>query len=181
MAISRIDAILSPDYIDDLESLPMSEVRKRRDESQEAADELSYLRRLVQGRLDIVHADLERRAGGEPADLAALVERLEKGEIISESTHSAGAGLGRLPATFRPADMDGWIAHELNSIVGVDRLPGLPELSDDEMRDIADKLDELERKVSAKRSTLHDIANRLQEEIVRRYKTGEASVDSLLS
>lgn len=179
MAISRIEAILSPDYVDELASLPMAEVRKRRDESQEAADELSYLRRLVQGRLDIVHADLERRAGGEPTDLASLVERLEKGEIISESTHSSG--LGRLPATFRPADTDGWIAQELDRIVGADRLPSLPELSDEEMRVIADSLDELERKVSAKRNTLHDIANRLQEEIVRRYKTGEASVDSLLS
>jgi hypothetical protein len=154
-------------------------VRKRRDESQEAADVLSYLRRLVQGRLDIVHADIERRAGGEPGDLAALVERLEKGEIIADSTHASG--LGRLPATFGPADADGWISQELDQIAGPDTLTALSDLDDEAVRALADQLVEMERKVSAQRSTLHDVANRLQEEIVRRYKSGEASVDSLLS
>jgi hypothetical protein len=180
MAIARIDAILSPDYVDDLPSLAMAEVRKRRDESQEAADELSYLRRLVQGRLDIVHADMERRAsGGEPEDVAALVERLEKGEIIAESTRAGG--LGRLPATFGPVDMDGWISDELDAIVNADKLTALHDLDDDEVRQIAERLSDVERKVSDQRGALHDVANRLQEEIVRRYKSGEASVDSLLS
>lgn len=179
MAIARIETILSADYIDDLESLPMGEVRNRRDESQEAADVLSYLRRLVQGRLDIVHADIERRQGGEPGDLASLVERLEKGEILSENTHASG--LGRLPATFGPADTDGWISQELDQIIGADRLSTLPDLSDEDIRGTADKLVELERKVSEQRNRLHDVANRLQEEIVRRYKSGEATVDSLLS
>jgi hypothetical protein len=179
MAIARIEAILSPDYVEDLASLSMAEVRQRRDESQEAADVLSYLRRLAQGRLDIVHADLERRAGGEPSDVSALVERLEKGEIIAESTRAVG--LGRLPATFGPADMDGWISRELDEIVNAEGLARLDRLDDDGVRAIADHLSELEHKVSAQRNALHDVANRLQEEIVRRYKSGEASVDSLLS
>jgi hypothetical protein len=179
MAISRIETLLSPDYVADLESLPMADVRQRRDESQEAADELSYLRRLVQGRLDIVHADLERRAGGEPPDLAGLVERLEKGEIISDSTHASG--VGRLPVAFGPADTDGWISQELDEIAPAGLLTSLSDLDDDAVRSLADRLDEVERKVSAQRNELHDVANRLQEEIVRRYKSGEASVDSLLS
>jgi uncharacterized protein YidB (DUF937 family) len=179
MAIARIDTILSPDYTDDLGSLQMTEVRERRDESQEAADVLSYLRRLVQGRLDIVHADLERRAGGEPGDLAALVERLEKGEIIAEGTRAGG--LGRLPATFGAAATDGWISQELDQIVNADRLVSLPDIGDEQVRELADQLVALERKVSAQRNALHDVANRLQEEIVRRYKSGEATVDSLLT
>jgi hypothetical protein len=178
MAISRIDAILNPEYVDDLASLSMAEVRERRDESQEAADVLSYLRRLVQGRLDILHADIERRAGGEPSDLASLVERLEKGEIIADSTHASG--LGRLPATFGPADTDGWISEELDNIVDAGTLTHLGDLADEDVRGLADRLVELERKVSTQRNSLHDVANRLQEEIVRRYKSGEASVDSLL-
>jgi uncharacterized protein YidB (DUF937 family) len=157
----------------------MTEVRERRDESQEAADVLSYLRRLVQGRLDIVHADLERRAGGEPGDLAALVERLEKGEIIAEGTRAGG--VGRLPATFGAAAADGWISQELDQIVNADRLVSLPDIGDEQVRELADQLVALERKVSAQRNALHDVANRLQEEIVRRYKSGEATVDSLLT
>ncbi len=178
MAISRIDDILSPSYVEGLESLPLAEVRSRRDECQEAADELSYLRRMVQGRLDIVHADLNRRVGGEPGDLHDLVEQLKRGEILADGTRSSG--LGRLPNTLAPADTDGWIAAELDTIVGADRMSTLPELDEEAVRAVADQLTELERRVSQQRSELHDRANTLQEEIVRRYKSGEATVDSLL-
>ena len=178
MAISRIDDILSPGYVEGLENLPLAEVRSRRDECQEAADELSYLRRMVQGRLDIAHADINRRAGGEPGDLHDLVEQLKRGEILSDGTRSAG--FGRLPNTLAPADTDGWIAAELDTIIDAGRVSTLPELDESELREIADKLTELERRVSEQRSVLHDRANTLQEEIVRRYKSGEATVDSLL-
>ena len=178
MAIARIDDILSPAYVEGLESLPITDVRSRRDECQEAADELSYLRRMVQGRLDIVHADLQRRAGGEPGDLHDLVEQLKRGEIIADGTRSAG--LGRLPHNLAPADLDGWIARELDSIGGADRLSSLSDLEEDTVRSVADELEALERRVSEQRSLLHDRANTLQEEIVRRYKSGEATVDSLL-
>jgi len=178
MAISRIDDILSPDYVEGLSELPLTDVRARRDECQEAADELSYLRRMVQGRLDIVHADLQRRAGDEPGDLHDLVEQLKRGEILADGTRSSG--LGRLPTGLAPADLDGWIAAELDTIVAAGRMSSLPDLDEDAVRGIADKLEELERRVSGQRGALHDRANTLQEEIVRRYKSGEATVDSLL-
>jgi anti-sigma-K factor RsiG len=178
MAISRIDDILSPDYVDGLETLPIADVRSRRDECQEAADELSYLRRMVQGRLDIVHADLQRRAGGEPGDLHDLVEQLKRGEIIADGTRSSG--LGRLPHNLDPADLDGWIARELDLVIDANRMSTLPDLDEHGVREMADQLTELERRVSEQRGKLHDRANTLQEEIVRRYKSGEATVDSLL-
>lgn len=178
MAISRIDDILSPAYVEGLDSLPLAEVRSRRDECQEAADELSYLRRMVQGRLDIVHADVQRRAGGEPGDLHDLVEQLKRGEIIGEGTRATG--FGRLPANLTPADADGWIAAELDTVMGAAQVSTLPDLDEGDVRGIADKLEELERRVSEQRALLHDRANTLQEEIVRRYKSGEATVDSLL-
>ena len=176
MAIAHIDELLNPSFVADLASLSMNDVRARRDQCQEAADTLSYLRRLVQGRLDIVHADLERRAGGEPGDLADLVENLP--EILSDGIRSAG--FGRLPTSFSPADADGWISHELDALADAQRLGRLPELDDGDVRELADRLVALERKVSDQRHRLFEAANALQEEIVRRYKSGEASVDSLL-
>lgn len=178
MAIFRIDDILSPEYVEGLSELPLAEVRARRDECQEAADELSFLRRMVQGRLDIVHADLQRRVGGEAGDLHELVEQLKRGEILADGTRSQG--FGRLPTNLAPADLDGWIAAELDTVVDADRLSTLPELDEGEVREIADKLGELERRVSSQRGALHERANALQEEIIRRYKSGEATVDSLL-
>lgn len=178
MAISRIDEILSPEYVEGLADLPLADVRARRDECQEAADELSYLRRMVQGRLDIVHADLQRRAGGEPGDLHEVVEQLKRGEILADSTRAQG--LGRLPTGLVPADLDGWIAAELDTVIDATRMSTLHELDEDEVRAIGDRLDDLEQRVSSRRSALHERTNVLQEEIVRRYKSGEATVDSLL-
>jgi hypothetical protein len=180
MAIARIEEILSDDYVADLADLAMVELRHRRDECQEAADELSYLRRMAQGRLDIVQSELGRRAGGPgEGNLADVVEQLKRGEIIADGTRTGG--FGRLPTTFGPADADGWIARELDAIVDANRLGSLTDLAEGDVRDIADQLTELERRVSEQRGALHDRTNRLQEEIVRRYKSGEETVDSLLS
>jgi hypothetical protein len=176
MAIARIEELLSGEYVRDLPALPMAEVRSRRDACQEAAEELSYLRRLVQGRLDIVLAHVEAREGGRTVDLAHLVEQLP--EILAEGTRTGG--LGRLPTSFGPADSDGWIAAELDAVADAKRIGTLNDLSDDQVRSIATGLAELERKVSDQRRRLFDVADALQEEIVRRYKSGQASVDSLL-
>jgi hypothetical protein len=53
-------------------------------------------------------------------------------------------------------------------------------LSDAEIGEVAVGLTEYERKVSARRRAILDVLDRLQDEIVRRYQTGEATVDNLL-
>ena len=45
---------------------------------------------------------------------------------------------------------------------------------------LTDALHALERQVSTERRRLHDVIDALQIELIRRYKTGEASVDGLL-
>lgn len=138
---------------------------------------LSYFRRLVQGRLDIVIAEAHRReSGGEPEDVAALVQRLP--EILSEHVHSSGNG--RLPSLMAPADADRTRVDRLDAIVDADRIAVLPTLSEDELRATVDALSSLEREASVSRRSLHEVMDRLQEELVRRYRSGEATVDSLL-
>src|SRR6478672_8832220 len=66
----RIDRITAPGFVEGLQDLPLAEVRARRDECLAEREYLSLLRRLVQGRLDIVRAELERRrTGGDPSTL----------------------------------------------------------------------------------------------------------------
>lgn len=161
-----------------LERLAMGEVRARRATANEAEEALSYLRRMVQGRLDIVHADLARRAeGGAAADVASLVDRLP--EILGGRVRSSGNG-GRLTSVEPPSPSREAQA-ELDAVADAARLASLPELGDAEVRDIAERLIELERSISARRAALHQRIDVLQAEIVRRYKTGEAGVDSLLT
>ena len=175
MPESRIERILDPSYVEDLRSLTLEDLRAKRTECQEVEVALSYLRRLVQGRLDIVHSDISRRAGGAPADLEELVGKLP--EILGEQQRPPG--IGRLPTLLAPSDADSLTA-ELDAVADPQLLHALPELGDEEVRRLADSLGDLERKTSSQRRELFERIDALQEEIVRRYKEGEATVDSLL-
>lgn len=173
-----IDALLDPSYVADLGALSMDELRSKRAECQEVEVGLSYLRRVAQGRLDIVLADLHRRSeGGEGGDLHSLVEKLK--DILSDKVHAPG--MGRLPTLMAPGEGNSALTAEMDAIAGPDALTSLPDLGDADVRDIADGLGALERKISGQRRALHERIDALQDEIVRRYKTGEATVDSLLS
>jgi hypothetical protein len=174
---SDLAALLDPDYLGDLPSRTMDDVRAMRAECQEVETGLSLLRRLVQGRLDIVGVELTRRAeGGDPDDLPALIARLP--EVLSDRTHAPG--IGRLPQMMAPGELPEELEAELDAIVGAGHLTELPTVDDDHLRSMADSLDALEHKVSGYRHDLFERIDALQAEITRRYKTGEATVDSLL-
>jgi hypothetical protein len=174
---SDLTALLDPGYLGDLTSRPMDEVRAMRTECQEVETGLSLLRRMVQGRLDIVGVELTRRAeGGDPADLPALIARLP--EVLSDRTHAPG--VGRLPQMMAPGDLPADLEAELDAIVGAGHLADLPSVDDDHLRSMADDLATFEQKVSVQRHDLFERIDALQAEITRRYKTGEATVDSLL-
>ena len=78
MATPRDDLnrILTSPYLDGIESRSLEEIRAMRTECQQTEVGLSYLRRLIQGRLDIVHTYLEYVDADGPPDLASLVDSL---------------------------------------------------------------------------------------------------------
>lgn len=170
--------LLGLDQLGDLTTRPIEEIRDLRGACQRDEVRLSFLRRLIQGRLDIVRADLARRAeGGAAPDLAELVERLPK--ILADAAPEPGSGPGRLPTYLAPGDM-GELTAELDAIVDPLTLATLAERTQDEVRDVAERLSRREREVSDRRRRLHDHIDFLQAELTRRYKTGQASVESLL-
>jgi hypothetical protein len=174
---SDLAALLDPGYLGDLTHRTMDEVRAMRTECQEVETGLSLLRRMVQGRLDIVGVELTRRAeGGDPSDLPDLIARLP--EVLSDRTHAPG--VGRLPQVMAPGELPEGLEAELDAIVGAGHLAALPAVDDDHLRSMADDLATLEQKVSGQRHELFQRIDALQAEITRRYKTGEATVDSLL-
>ena len=69
----------------------------------------------------------------------------------------------------------------LDLIVDAKQLAGLPQLEDAELQSKLSALAMLEQEVSADRRAIHWVIDRLQGELVRRYKTGEATVEGLLS
>ncbi len=171
------DQMLSADYLAGLSSRSMEELRAMRAECVEAETGLSYLRRMVQGPIDIIRNELERRARGNGAsDLATLIAQLPD----SLGVEQRPAGVGRLPRTLEPTDVDAQLAEELGRLVSTGRTARVPEMSDVQLRQFADELKAFEAKVSERRRQFFGIIDSLQAEIARRYQTGEASVDSLL-
>ncbi len=172
-----LDALLAPDYLGDVTARPMDEVRTMRADCQEVETGLSMLRRVVQGRLDIVGLELARRAeGGDPADLPDLIARLP--ELLSDRTRATG--VGRLPQLMAPGELPAALEAELDGILGAGKLADLPALDESVLRTLADELAAFERTVSRHRQALFDRIDALQAEITRRYKTGEATIDALL-
>lgn len=168
----------SPDYLSNLEQLPLDKLRAKREVCAEQEMELSYVRRLTQARIDLVIAEAERRRQGlsEPST-EVLVEQLP--QILGE--HTRGEGAGRLPAFFAPSEgVQVSLAARVEAVLPSDRLGSLPELSPAGLYELLDDLSSLEHDVSTERRALHDIQDRLQEELVRRYRSGEATVDALL-
>jgi hypothetical protein len=172
-----LQQLLDPGYLGDLRARSMEELRTKRSECQSVETGLSLLRRLVQGRLDIVGLELARRAeGGDPGDLPALIARLP--EVLSDRTTSPG--VGRLPQMMAPGEMPDGLEAELDGIVSAAQMADLPSVADDELHGVAEALGAFERKVSEHRRSLFGCIDAIQAEITRRYREGEASVDALL-
>jgi molybdopterin converting factor small subunit len=174
----NVDEAFDPGYLADLEGLSLTDLRAKRQACTELETDLSYLRRLAQARLDLIVAESERRHLGlsEPAP-DALVEQLP--QILADHTHAEG--LGRLPTVFAPAEGTQLsLTARVEELIPSDKLGSLGTLSSAELTDLMTSLSNLERDVSAERRALHDIQDRLQEELVRRYRSGEANVDTLL-
>ena len=164
-----------PRDLSSVEAWPIEDVRTTRAELQEIETGLSYVRRVVQGRLDIVNAELARRRdGGDPADLRSLIDELPS--ILGE--HLRAPGVGRLPSGVGEGTVDPDLEARLDDVAVVgDDLAGM---ATEALAGLGDRLGDLEREVSDRRRELFASIDALQAELTRRYRTGEATVDALL-
>jgi hypothetical protein len=168
----RIDRVLAEDFATNLGGLDLDELRaRRRDAEQEEAD-LSYVRRMLQGRMDILRAELARRSGGGEK----IVEHLSA--VLADSTRS-DRGLGRF-LTVEPSRVDEHrrLVEQVIADVGVSDVEGK---SDEELREALGRLEEFEHGVSEDRRAVQSVMDALTAEVAARYKSGSATVDDLLA
>lgn len=179
-----LQRFLAPSFLDGIETRPMEELRATRTEVQEAEVAVSYVRRVVQGRLDIVEAERRRRSGAaaseDPTEEAgSLVEDLPG--ILADPGHGGRtAGPGRLPMHIDPGHQADTLVADLDREVDPNKLAEIGGLSDAELDVVAESLRTIEHQLSAQRHALHERLDALQAEMVRRYQSGEATVDNLL-
>jgi hypothetical protein len=170
----RIDRVLAEDFLADLPARETDEVRAmRRDAQQEEAD-LSYVRRMLQGRMDILRAERARRdgKGGDGTIVAHLAQ------VLADSVRT-DRGLGRF-LDVEPSRV-GETRRAVEQVVSDIGISDVGALDDDGLTAALARLEETERSVSAARQKVQHAMDALTAEIARRYKDGAASVDDLLT
>jgi hypothetical protein len=169
----RIDKVLADDFATDLPGLDIDELRTRRREAEQEEADLSYVRRMLQGRMDILRAELARRSGG---GNAKIVEHLS--QVLSDTGRS-DHGLGRF-LRVEPSRVDEHrrAVEQVIADVGVSEVEGH---SDDDIRGALGRLEEFEHVISEDRRSVQQVMDALTAEVAARYKSGAASVDDLLA
>jgi hypothetical protein len=175
---TELGRVLDPHYLDGLSDRGLDEIRQMRGECDRAETAVSFLRRMAQGRLDLIHAYLDRRSRTEINDMRAFVDDLPS--IIAAGPPTK-AGPPRMAGSRLPDAHPEDLAVELDAVLGADKMSELENLDDAQLDAIADELAEMEARISKQRRALHEQIDHLQAEIVSRYKTGRATVDGLLS
>lgn len=174
---STLDRVTDADYLGDLAGLPIEEIRSKRDECQAVETGLSYLRRMIQGHHDLVASEAANRARGEGSEsLIDLIAHLP--DILADRDRPPGTG--RLPQSLGTGDVDPALEAEVDSVFGPGDVSAMDQVSDTDLAAASERLAALERRVSDHRRVLFDRLDALQAELARRYKSGEASVESLL-
>ena len=139
--------ILKSSYLDGMADRSLADIRAMRTECQEAEVALSYLRRLIQGRLDIVHTYLEHPGSDALRDLGSLVNDLP---AILSSGPGRPAGPGHLPQLLSPDTEEVGLTAELDAVLGADEISALADLDIDQLNSIAGQLEAIETRVSCR-------------------------------
>jgi hypothetical protein len=166
--------VLAADYLAGLQGMPLAEVRRRRAEAEQEEADVSYVRRLVHGRIDIIRAERARRASGTSG--GSLVEALPS--ILADDGRPPARGLGR-HAPIEPSRVAEHRRYVEALVADVD-LSDVPARTDEELARALERFEEEERSLSQKRRAIHAVIDGCTTEIARRYREGEADVSALL-
>ena len=152
----RSARVLDPEYVVDLESNSIEELRAKHAECIELETEVSYVRRLTQAQIDILEAEVGRRSTG--GSLEELIQQLP--QILADAGPRGNPASSRLPLQMAPEQDSEW-APDLERFDGV--LANLPTLTDAELADAIAGLKTLEREVSDQRRELHGVIDRIDQ------------------
>jgi hypothetical protein len=136
-------------------------------ECTEVETAVSYYRRLAQGRIEIIDAEMARRRdGGSVEDLIAKLP-----EILAGDSGRPNA------AQVRVADPEAPIAEltlpgHREELVNDTTLADLPGFDDDQLQQHCEQLRAFERELSEIRRGLHSVLDRIEHEVATRQAAG---------
>ena len=174
-----LDLVLAPGFADDVADLTFEDLRERRHLAEQEEADLSYARRLLQARLDLLrdrrqHPDAVTPGTRSDADLAR-----DLALVLADEAPRQDRGLGR-HLSVDPTRVG---EHRRAAEQAVADLTDRDAASID--RDAAalaiEPLSRLELEVSQNRHRVQHVMAVLTAELARRYRSGEARVEDVLA
>lgn len=161
----RIDRVQDPAFLEGLDGLSLQDLRMRRDECMAEREYLSLLRRLVQGRAEILKAELESRSDG--GDSSSLVDRLS-GILAGDEPQTASRGEAVRVGV--PEEELLLARRRVERLVADAGISDPASLDDAQLAGAVELLAKEERTVSDTRGSVLRILDSLQDELKRRYR-----------
>lgn len=171
-----LERVLAADFLADLETWDTDRVRREREACEREEAAVSYARRVLQGRLDLLRAELERRhAGGD--DLTSVLEDLPV--LLAADQPPSDPLKARAVSVSVPPSAEALEA-EVDAIIDRAGLDDLGERDPEQLAAVIDRLAEHEHGLSELRRRLFAHIDLLRAELVARYRDGRAVVGDLL-
>ncbi len=173
--IIPISQLLEDPIHSDLPAGDFSALREMRTKLQGAEADLSLVRRLTQGRMDIVGHEVASRENRDETNGVNQAEVLfELPDILADAP--AASRSGRLQI-----NEPGPVAHELISqldlLISPSELSSISDISDSDLNNHLNSLKSFEEDLSGGRRELHEKIDSIQREIGSRYASGAASTE----
>ncbi len=181
--IDALEKVLGDDLLEGLTARPIEAIRALRIECAQVEADVSLARRVVQGRLDIIGYEARRRNGDTDAADALPGLLFDLPSLMTDEPRPAGQPTmpgARQVSINAPGEVAAALVERLDAVASPGKLTGVGNLSDAELADLLERMRAYESELSTVRRRLHDRIDTFQAEIGRRYRDGEASVDSLL-
>jgi hypothetical protein len=163
----RIQTLLDPSYTQGLDDRSTDELRAMKSECTAIETSVSYYRRLAQARIEILDAELERRARG--GTVEELIAKLP--EILSDAGTRPSGAQTRIAEPEAPIVELEWAGNR-QQLISDSTLADLPALDDARVGAIRDELRAFERELSDVRHRLHGVLDGIEHQIATRQAAG---------
>ncbi len=175
----RVDRICDPAFIEGLPGLSIGELRRRREDARAEEADLTFIRRMLQGRLDLVTAEQMARQNGSSSPQ-------QSAQMIADLLAEASGARPNAPSSPRYAPPDS--ASEPNpgrrstdQAVLAAVTSEVARQDDEALATVAEALRKHEREVSQTRQMVHQVLDALTLELARRYRSGDVEIQQALS
>jgi hypothetical protein len=165
----RLDQVLDEDFLAGIDEIELDELRSRRQMAVDVENELSYYRRLLHGRMDLLKFERRRRTGEESR---SLIESLA--EILSDPARGEGHDPRRTVLDTDLPQLPDVGRRDVDAVLGDDVLAKLDSVDDSGLNEAFEAVETIEREISEKRRQVQQVADVLSAQIAERYRSGSS-------